>query len=426
MASNTILDQSFTVCSFNCGGQPLDWPRTAVMEKLMTQRYSLEKNSMSINDKVQKAALFFFNFSLSTITPLDWNNAFTQLHESALDWHNVFEEFRGTSLYWRKRLINSITPLETIPVKIIDPDIASSFQKIIEDLRPEKTKHLPKEGKCLETLNQHKRVRLSPEEKEILEKRKKEREILEARETLAKKIFSKLNYDILCLQEGQYLKSSMFSEKFHVLSSPGCVKLGIAWNKERFDLEEMIYDVCDRAFAVQLYDVQDGKRILIVSAHLKGCDPFSSVVENAGYDSQKGDYELFQIINFFNQRPADINIIGMDSNVTALHHRLGFLWNEGFQLDAENHLYPTCTNPQLMLNTRIDWIAMRINNGLQANITNLKIKKIGLNDPKTNISDHRPIAARISIAPPPLDYLPNHLLQTNATVDLNHLDYNNL
>jgi hypothetical protein len=65
-------------------------------------------------------------------------------------------------------------------------------------------------------------------------------------------------------------------------------------------------------------------------------------------------------------------------------------------LDARNFLEPTCSNPYLVLNTRIDWIAVKGNRTALPSITNIPVSSVGLNSIETNISDHKPIAAKIS------------------------------
>jgi len=84
----------------------------------------------------------------------------------------------------------------------------------------------------------------------------------------------------------------------------------------------------------------------------------------------------------------------MDSNVTSFHPRLDILKENGCMLDYENFLEPTCASPRLVLNTRIDWIAVQANT--ETSITNIPLLSIGLNDMHTNMSDHKPIAAKIT------------------------------
>ena len=57
---------------------------------------------------------------------------------------------------------------------------------------------------------------------------------------------------------------------------------------------------------------------------------------------------------------------------------------------------PTCTNPYQVLNTRIDWIALKSPNAKAVSVTNIPVLSVGLNNIQTNISDHRPIAAKIA------------------------------
>ncbi len=83
----------------------------------------------------------------------------------------------------------------------------------------------------------------------------------------------------------------------------------------------------------------------------------------------------------------------MDSNVTATHPRLQLLKQAGYTLDADRFLEPTCTNPAVLLNTRLDWIAVKTESPMA--VHNIPVLNVGLNSPQTNISDHKPIASRV-------------------------------
>jgi hypothetical protein len=79
----------------------------------------------------------------------------------------------------------------------------------------------------------------------------------------------------------------------------------------------------------------------------------------------------------------------MDSNITSLHPRLLFFKTAGYPLDGENYLEPTCSNPY-----RIDWVPFK-SSEKTCSIVNNPVLSVGLNNIRTNISDHKPLAAKI-------------------------------
>ena len=66
-------------------------------------------------------------------------------------------------------------------------------------------------------------------------------------------------------------------------------------------------------------------------------------------------------------------------------------------MDTHNELYATCTNPNLVLDTRIDFIAIRPRRVIydDVSITNIPVLGVDLNNIENNISDHKPVAAEI-------------------------------
>jgi endonuclease/exonuclease/phosphatase family metal-dependent hydrolase len=222
----------------------------------------------------------------------------------------------------------------------------------------------------------------------------------EVRTTMAKRIFAHhLKYDIICLQEADYLEPSMFPEQYEVLLvETSHSKNGIAWNKNRFELVETIGNIMGRAFAVQLFDKESGQTLLVASGHFSGCNPYRIEKDAAtgAVDSTKGDVELQTVVELFNRLDADLMLIGMDSNVTSLHPRLNIIKDAGYQMDYENYLEPTCTNPHQVLNTRIDWIALKSAHTKAVSVTNIPVLNVSLNSIQTNFSDHKPIAAKIT------------------------------
>jgi hypothetical protein len=139
--------------------------------------------------------------------------------------------------------------------------------------------------------------------------------------------------------------------------------------------------------------------VLAASGHLTGCNPYriDTHPETGLSDAVKGDNELRGIIEYLNENEADLMVIGMDSNVTPLHPRLNILKEADYQIDSDNYIEPTCSNPHLGLDTRIDWIAIKSDNTDTISISNIPVLHVGLNSLQTNISDHKPIAAKITL-----------------------------
>lgn len=179
----------------------------------------------------------------------------------------------------------------------------------------------------------------------------------EARAIIVKRIFANhLKFDIICLQEANYLDESIFSENYEVIFGSNSHSVnGVAWNTDRFSLLADLGEVQGRGNVVKLLDKSNSKIVLVASGHLTGCNPYR--INNN--DSIRGDKELKAILTLFDVIEADIKVIGMDSNVASLHPRLEILKNANFLMDYENFLDPTCTNPWQVLNTRIDWIAVQ-------------------------------------------------------------------
>jgi len=252
-----------------------------------------------------------------------------------------------------------------------------------------------------------------------------------------------LRKDIICIQEANWIDHDVFagSEYNSIFtnlppSETGSTqppKNGIAWNRNRFDLIKVIESVAKRAIAVQLRDKENGKIVSVASAHISGCDPFyrneqvpnprrarevtapseeeektaevassslaldSSITQERQriYDSTKGDVELRDLLEKLDQESSDVSVIGVDSNVTSLHPRMGILKELGYQLDYTHYLYPTSTNPNCCLDTRIDWIVVKEGNTPAVSVVNIPVDGVRLNDVSTNVSDHRPIASQV-------------------------------
>lgn len=333
----------FTISSYNCGGlsDHYDYLRAAAMQKLMQKRYNSEPELMANNEKVQTLAL---KIGFGPQAPQD--------EEAAVqaDWEKTYakaqEIFTKQTGYWQQELEKIITSYKVRPVEILDPHV-----------------------------------------KRMLEEQQQGQNLDQTRAKLAKHIFHNfLRYDILCLQEADNIHAGLLPKHYQLLLSEDGHKNGIAWNTYRFDHLETLNST--RAFVVRLKDKQSGKTVAVASGHLKGCNPYTVV----NRDSAEGDTELSALVDLLKQDSADFKIIGMDSNVTALHPRMDILKKGQFKLDYENYLEPTCSNPNLVVDTRIDWIAL---NSTRARIINIPVHSVGLNSIQTNISDHKPIAAKV-------------------------------
>jgi hypothetical protein len=367
-----IFAEDFTVSTYNCGGltHHYDYLRGISMQKVMQERYNVESENMALNDKIQQVALkilFSNNPEEKATAENEWNQK---------NYNNLFEKLtsipsepNSPNTIWNQRIDQVITNYQIRPVVIHDKEVKT----MLDDYLIEMT-HGKKAAQNI-LLN-------------------------ETRAKMAQRIFAnQLKYDIICLQEADYLNASLFPENYEVLFGGNSHSVnGIAWNKEKFDLVEAFGDFMGRAYIAKLQNKQDGKTILVATGHLSGCNPYRVEINSATGcpDSQKGDKELQEIVNFFNGADADFKVIGMDSNVTSLHPRLNILKEANFHMDYENFLEPTCTNPYQALNTRIDWIVVKEGSTLVNSIVNVPVLGVCLNSMQTNISDHKPVAAKIS------------------------------
>jgi hypothetical protein len=369
IALHPLSASELTISSYNCGGlsDHYDYLRAASMEKLLQERYRAEPESMALNEKIQKLAVKML-FSSDGIEKVqaqqEWDQRGYQYLFERLTAAPTDKDSPNTIWYNKANAI--ITPYKVRPVIIHDEEVKKMLHEHLNDVsRTEDTSTT-----------------------ELLQK---------ARRIMATRAFAHhLNYDIICLQEADYLDHSLFPSNYEVLfADTSDSKNGIAWKKERFDLVQSL-DISGRAVAVQLRDKESNTTILVASGHLTGCNPYRVEKDpiTGDLDSAKGDTELQTIIDLFDRQEVDVKIIGMDSNVTSLHPRLHILKDGGYQIDSENYLEPTCTNPYQVLNTRIDWIALKSNSD-KATISNIPVLSIGLNSIQTNMSDHKPIAAKI-------------------------------
>ncbi len=319
----------FTVCTYNCGGlsNHYDYLRAACMQKLMQERHNKEPATMDRIEKMQQLALkirFSQDPAVQEKAKRAWEEGkYQQFYE-----HMILspDNLESPNSSWFQKSEEMITSYKVRPIQLYDEEVAKQLNDHLNDLTGNKELDL----------------------NHLLD---------ESRRTMGERIFRHhLKYDIICLQETDYLDDSTFPDQFEARFSNSDHSVnGVAWNSERFELIDEIGEVLGRAFVVELRDRECGKTVLVASGHLSGCNPFQ--VEEQ--DSAKGDLELQTIVQLFDDREADIKLVGLDANVAVMHPRLAILRGSGYQFDSESRLEPTCTNPNLILNTRIDWIAVK-------------------------------------------------------------------
>lgn len=358
---------SFTVCSYNCGGyiKHYDYLRTACLQEIMRRRFESEPDLMDLIFKIETLAL---KKLLSTdpkekkLAENEWvhNNYEKTIDDIAGPIHSLL----SPNNFWNKESNRMITPYNQKPTFIYDKDVLEKINKQIQNVT--------KENRILnfyEALDATRRIMMQQTIQDFLP------------------------YDILCLQEVEYIDPSMFPDKYNVLLNKTS-HTGIAWDKSRFTKATEHH--LDKCTVVQLIDNQTNKIIAVASGHIYGCNPFKVEMNSKTNktDSPKGDRQLRQILNYLNSKTSNIEILGIDSNVTAMHPRLKILKDENFKIDYRKFIGPTCTNPVHLLNTRIDWIALRFSplHCSSASINNLPVE-LELNNINTNASDHVPIAS---------------------------------
>ncbi len=366
---NFSLPCTFTVGSYNSGGLPghYDYQRACVMQKIMSQRYEEEPELMQNNFVMQK-------WGLKKIYQKDPEGERTERDRGCSDLFAAIcqppkDEPGNLHFGWFKRVEQAISSYKSAyknAVRIFDLEVKSKLENFIGWTRNGATPRYVK--------------------------------LEEARRSLAGKIFEKsLTQHIVCLQEANFLQDFDFPSRYEKQFSRGCNTLtAVLWDKNRFRPLEIIHNIANRAIAVLLEDRFSGKTILVASAHLTGCNPYrEEIAPNGVKDSEKGDAQLQEILERLDCYDVDLKILAIDANVTSLHPRLQWLPRKGYWLDCINYLYPTCTNPYYVLDTRIDWIAVKVRPGLNALGGNLPIDRVRLNGMANNMSDHRPIALEI-------------------------------
>ncbi|GAB4231020.1 MAG: hypothetical protein Tsb0021_09250 [Chlamydiales bacterium] len=376
LLTSSLVGTEFTVCSYNCGGlsDHYDYIRAVSMHGLMQERYDREPQLMDRMERIQTTALkilFSTNPIEKSAAEQEWaQNNYDTLSEKLLAHPDIPNSINKK---WKEKSDATVTNYRVRPIVIHDSNVATLLQDHIKDMVS--GQDISYDAKSdLNTLLQI------------------------TRHVMAQRIFkNELKYDLIALQEADYLDASVFPEEYEVLFSESTHSVnGIAWNRSKFEVEEVIGSIAEgRGFLAVFRENSSGKTIAIASGHLTGCNPFTRVIDEKTEknDSDKGDNELITILSHLESIEADIKLLAMDSNVTALHPRLSLLKEAGYTVDSTHHLEPTCSNPWQILNTRLDWIALKSPN---SSITNIPVTGVGLNSPQTNISDHKPVAACVS------------------------------
>jgi len=350
----SLYSTEFTVCSYNCGGLPdhYDYIRAACMGTIMHERYRQEAPLMNQFEEAQRTALAI----LFASSPKERRAAKKKWEEQKCSQFLKELVSDGTTRRWQEMSSQMVTPYDVRPIVIHDENV----QKQLLDNSRKVTGYI-KGPLTLQGM------------------------LYVSQKKMAKEIFSRqITHDIICLQETNYIDVDVLPKTYDMRFSNDTA---IAWNRDRFELLDS-FDSLERASALLLRDRESQESIFVASAHLSGCNPFFPVES----DSIKGDQELQAVLDTAHGVEASVKVIAMDSNVTATHPRLKLLQQAQYTLDYTNHLEPTCTNPHVLLNTRIDWIAVGQDSLEAPSIANIPIFDIGLNSFRTNISDHAPIA----------------------------------
>ena len=373
--SSVLFSHEFTVASYNCGGlsDHYDYIRATCMQKLTQERYNEEPENMAQLEEIENQALKIL-FSTNSKEKRSAQNIWDQENYSEKLDFLIADPTKADSINnkWFEKSQNALSSYKERPILIHSKESKEVLLNQIRDVTGSHGAELHSETSLNEQLDL-------------------------TRYIMAKRIFKHhMNYDIICLQEADYLDESVFPETHKVyFDDTGHSINGVAWNKQRFKLVAVLGDASGRGIVIQLKDTTSNALISVASGHLSGCNPFISIEENGHLDSEKGDLELSQIIQYLDSKETHIKVIAMDSNVTATHPRLLLMKEAGFVLDYLTYLEPTCSNPYQLFDTRIDWISAKSEDtGLK--VTNIPVRGVGLNSPQTNISDHKPIAARIS------------------------------
>lgn len=366
---------SITVASYNCGGirDHYDYLRAVSLQQLIQERYNKEPLILAEYARAQETKLIELFAPIGLSHQQHILNYKVYGHVIELN-HIVQHPYKENSINkkWREKSEKIITTHLIRPIVIYDHTTQDLLNRHIRDTLK---------------ANEVDETHLSLNEKLDI-----------VRSIMAEDIFANhMTYDVIALQEADYLYQELFPENYSIEFSDQTNNLNaIAWDTTKLKLVEKVDQISNRHFSLVLEHIETGKTLLVTSAHLTGCNPFEIEYNDKGIaDSLKGDDQLAQAVTQMGSIEADIKVIAMDSNVTAMHPRMRLLKNLGYMIDYTNYLYPTCTSPWQILDTRIDWIAVDNLMPLKTKIVNIPIHNVGLNSITTNISDHKPVASRI-------------------------------
>lgn len=352
----------FTFGSYNLGclKDHYDYMIAARMSVLMRDRYREEPLEMALIERIQEVAArrFLATDSMTReLAAMEWD---ARGYQALIEKITLPPGSEGNiHQKWFERSNAMMSDYKTFPIKIEDQKIIDAVMEQVGSLNPQTI-------------------------------------LLERQRLYQKIVGSALNTDILCFQEADYMPESLLPSWYASVQSNRDKSIQrIAWNADRFELIQNIGDIAsDKGFAVLLRDNTTQKTVAVATGHLMGCNPFQRVYDQEGKpDSIKGDKQLSTIIQTLDRTGADVQIVGMDSNVTALHPRLQLLRRAGFAFDGDHFIETTCPSPYFICNTRLDWIAAK-----GASVMNMPVMNVDLNSLCTNPSDHKPIAARVHYA----------------------------
>ena len=184
---SSVFSANFTVASYNCGGltNHYDYIRAVCMQKLVQERYNSEPAVMAQLEKIQNTALKML-FSEDQTARKKWDDEKYAECLARITSHP--DDPESINKVWRERCEQTVTPYNVCPVVIHDAEVGAMLQDHLRDLTKGQNIDLSQEAPLNDWLEVARRV-------------------------MAKRIFAhQLNYDIICLQEADYLDRSVFPD----------------------------------------------------------------------------------------------------------------------------------------------------------------------------------------------------------------------
>lgn len=243
----------FTVASYNSGGLPerYDYIRAVCMQQLVQERFDQESENLATLEKLQSLALKmrFSNKEEQEEAKRIWDE---KKYDKVLEkLTSPPGEEESVNAIWNKKSQEVITPYDVRPIVIRDSKAKETLTAQISDLLREDIDQQFFYESLDSCLN-----------------------------LMATRIFDQhLHYDIIALQESDYLTEANFPEKYQTYFKEGN---GIAWNKERFHFLDEVDSLKKRSLVIRLLDKTSNKVVAIASAHLSGCNPFTGVSDQIG------------------------------------------------------------------------------------------------------------------------------------------------